>query len=55
MRSLKYGTKERIYKTETDSHREQTCACQGDGGGGGRGMDGGGLELAEATYYIQDG
>ena len=29
---IKYGTNESIYKTETDSHREQTCGCQGRGG-----------------------
>ena len=37
MWNLKYGTKEPIYKTEPDSHREQTCGCQG---GGGRERDG---------------
>ena len=29
MWNLKYGKKEPIYKTETDSKREQTCGCQG--------------------------
>ena len=28
MWNLKYGTNEPIYKTETNSHREQTCGCQ---------------------------
>ena len=37
MWNLKYGTNEPIYKTKTDSHREQTCGCQG---GGERGRDG---------------
>ena len=27
--SLKHGTNEPVYATETDSHREQTCGCQG--------------------------
>ena len=31
MWNLKYGTNEPIYKTETDSYREQTCGCQGLG------------------------
>ena len=31
MWNLKYDTNEPIYKTETDSHREQTCDCQGGG------------------------
>ena len=32
MWNLKYGTNEPIYKTETDSQREQICCCQGEGG-----------------------
>ena len=38
MWNLKYDANELIYKTETASHREQTCGCQGGGeeGGGGR-------------------
>ena len=32
------GTNEPIYRTETDSHREQTCGCQE--GGRRSGMDG---------------
>ena len=27
----KYGTNELIYETEIDSHRAQTCGCQGGG------------------------
>ena len=30
-RSLKPGTNESVCATETDSHREQTCGCQGQG------------------------
>ena len=29
MWNVKYSTNEPIYETETDSHREQTCGCQG--------------------------
>ena len=29
MWNLKYDTNELIHETETDSHREQTCGCQG--------------------------
>ena len=29
MWNLKYDINEFIYETETDSHREQTCGCQG--------------------------
>ena len=35
MWNLKYDPNEPIYRTETDSQREQTCGCQGEGGGGG--------------------
>ena len=28
MWNLKHGTNEAIYKTETDTHRDQTCGCQ---------------------------
>ena len=31
MWNLKLDTKERIYETETDGHRGQTCGCQGRG------------------------
>ena len=31
MWNLKYDTNELIYEAETDSHREQTCGCQGGG------------------------
>ena len=31
MWNLKYDTNELIYEIETDSHREQTCTCQGWG------------------------
>ena len=34
MWNLKHGTKELIYKTQTDSERKQTGGCQGDGGRG---------------------
>ena len=29
MQNLKYDANELIYKTETDSAKEQTCGCQG--------------------------
>ena len=31
MWNLKYDTNEPVYKTETDSRREQTCGCRGGG------------------------
>ena len=37
MWTLKCGTNEPTYKTETDQgHGEQTCGCQGGEGGSGR-------------------
>ena len=36
MWNLKYDINEFIYETETDSHREQTCSCQGEGENGER-------------------
>ena len=33
MWNLKYSTNEPIYKTETPSHREKACGCQGEGNG----------------------
>ena len=32
--NLKYDSNEPIYKTETDSQREQTCGCKGEEGVG---------------------
>ena len=34
--NLKCDINEHIYETERDSHREQTCGCQGGWGGGGK-------------------
>ena len=48
MWSLKQGTNDPTYKTETDPEQaEQICDCQG--GGEGSGMGG---ELVDANYYI---
>ena len=49
--SLKYGTADYIYKTETDyGHKEQTQGCQGEGVGW---MES--LGLVDANCYIWSG
>ena len=53
MCNLKYDTNELIYKTETDSQREQTGGCQG--GGGLRKGWSGRLGLADIRYEIWNG
>ena len=50
MWNLKYDTKELVYETETDRHRECICGCQ-EGGWLGEGrIDI--LGLADANYYV---
>ena len=49
MWNLKYGRNEPIYKTEIESHREQTCGYQG--GRRESRMDWE-LGLVDANYYI---
>ena len=51
--NLKYGTKEPIYKTETDSHQStenRLVIATGEGEGGT-----GCLGLVDTNYYIQNG
>ena len=50
MWNLKYDTNELIHKPETDSHREQTCGCQGGGGVVEEWV--GSLGLVDANHYI---
>ena len=46
-----YGTNEHVYRTETDSHREETCGCQGgEVVKKGEGWSGS-LGLVDASYY----
>ena len=47
------NTKESIYKAETDTQTQHTCACQG-GSGMGEGQTGS-LGLPDANYYIKNG
>ena len=46
---IKHVTNEFIYKTETDSQREQTSGCWGREGWTGN------LGLADTNYYIEKG
>ena len=53
MWNLKYGTNEPIYKTETDTHRENRLGVAKGVCGGGKGVGWTGrLELIDANHYI---
>ena len=49
MWNLKYGTKDLIYKTETNSHKEQTICCRGGGEIRGKDWEFG---VGSANYYV---
>ena len=54
MWNLKYDTNEHIYETETDSKTQRIDLWLPRGRGGGEGWIGG-LGLADANYYIENG